>query len=111
MINVLNTNRRDLLLKVLTHSCILCHVKLTANATFQKKVNQGLAILDKVLEIGHNDKDGDEGEDWPEHLKVLLTMYSNMRRSSPQDGRGDDRAAVNLNVQLSHLNNTDFTNK
>ena len=89
----------------------LSHVKLTANATFQKKVNQGLAILDKCLEIGHNNKEGDEGEDWPKHLKGMLQMYSNMRRSSPEDGRGSDRTAENLNVQLAHLSNTDFTNE
>ena len=89
----------------------LCNIKITSNATFQKKINQGLAVLDKILEIGHNDKEGDAGEDWPEHLKVLLLMLRNMRQSSKNDGVSKDRAAVNLNIQLSHLSNTNFTNE
>ena len=53
----------------------LAHIKMTADATFQRKVNQGLEVLDKLLEKAHSDKDGNNGEAWPSHLQCLMSTY------------------------------------
>ena len=88
----------------------LSHIKMTADATFQKKVNQGIEVLDKLLDMSHSDEDGHTGEDWPIHLIPLMETYKQMRESSTLEGRSEDRSAINLATQLSLIPNMNHTN-
>ena len=64
---------------------------------FQKKVSAGLKLLDDILVMPHSNRNGDDGEEWPDHLSDLLTLYSKVKES--ETTAAATASAQNLVVQ------------
>ena len=81
-------------------------VKQTSDNSFLKKIRIALKVLDRHLNIQHSIGPGEDGEEYPAHLKTILTLYEKIMAAVPNHSTSkQSQSEKNLVIQNEFLGN------
>lgn len=85
----------------------LSRFKKTNDDTFLKKITRATKVLDRHLDVSHSSGPGENGEEYPQHLKQLLIYYHKiMKASSNNLIKEKTQSERNLVIQNEVLKNS-----
>ena len=79
--------------------------KLTSDSSFLKKITKALKVLDRHLNVSHSSGPGEDGEEYPPHLKQLLNFYEKIMKSANDSKCKTTQSEKNLVIQNEFLGN------
>ena len=75
-------------------------VKHTSDNSFFEKIRTTLKVLDRHLNIQHSSGPGEDGEEYPAHLKTILTLYEKIMSAKPNHSTSkQSQSEKNLVIQ------------